>query len=309
MMLFRRRRSSPPNKPTSGKQYRRPRRRALWLLATTLVVLLVAAIAVVSWQRTGFGDVQPQRSAAIIDQLSLTAPNQRFVDETSSMLRDAGYSVAYYSGRQVTVELYRDLPARQYDLLILRVHSGSVTVHNDITGDVTQADFLTLFTGEPYTADKYQQEQDLGRIAKSRQVRVAAPGEDVFGIVPSFVERSMTGRFNGTAIIMMGCAGLQTQTTAQAFLNKGASHFVSWDKPVSSVHTDRATERLLDRYVNGHLSMADAVKETADEVGPDPYFGSELRVLSEDHPSDHLKLRPVGSPPLVAMRRASDWFE
>jgi hypothetical protein len=102
----------------------------------------------------------------------------------------------------------------------------------------------------------------------------------VFGIVPSFVQRSMQGRFNGTPIIMMGCDGLRSQTTAQAFLDKGASDFVSWSQPVSSVHTDEATERLLERYLKEHESLADAVKETAAEVGPDPYFGGELRLLS-----------------------------
>ena len=42
------------------------------------------------------------------------------------MLRDAGYSVSYYQGEQVTVDFYRELAARNYDLVILRVHSAHV---------------------------------------------------------------------------------------------------------------------------------------------------------------------------------------
>ena len=32
----------------------------------------------------------------------------------------------YYPGEQVTVDFYRTLPLRGYDVLILRVHSGIV---------------------------------------------------------------------------------------------------------------------------------------------------------------------------------------
>ena len=248
------------------------------------MVALAAAAGIGAWLlRPDEGNQQVRRTAAILDQLSLTAPDGEFVDAASGLLRESGYSVTYYPGEQVTVDLYRDLPARNYDLIILRVHSAPVTVHNDVTGAVTDSDFLSLFTGEVYSDGKYQQEQNLGRLARSRYLRTEMPGEDVFGIVPSFVQHSMVGRFNGTPIIMMGCDGLRAQATAQAFLDKGASDFVSWSRPVSSVHTDRATKRLLERYLRGHRPMADAVKETADEVGPDPYFGGELRVLSGDH--------------------------
>jgi len=278
---------SPEAAGGATRQGRPQRGRALVLVA--LVVVLAAAAGIVVWMRPYLGSEHPRRTAAIVDQLSLTAPNAAFVAAATGLLQDAGYLVTYYPGEQVTVDLYRDLPARNYDLIILRVHSGPVTIHNDITGEVTPTDFLTLFTGELYAADKYQQEQDLGRIAQSRYLMVDSPGEDVFGIVPSFVQRSMRGRFNGTAIIMMGCDGLRAQTTAQAFLDKGASYFVSWSMQVSSVHTDRATSRLLDRYLTDHRSMADAVKATADEVGPDPYFGGELRVLSSKYTAPHAR--------------------
>jgi hypothetical protein len=244
-----------------------------------VAVAAMSALGVWLWP-SGSTSEHPTRTAVIVDQLSLTAPNPEFVDTASGLLRDAGYSVSYYPGEQVTVDLYRELAARNYDLVILRVHSAPVTVHNHLTGEVTSSDFLSLFTGEPYDAGKYQQEQDLGRIARSRYLRPSTPGEYVFGIVPSFVQRSMQGQFNGVPIILMGCDGLRSQTTAQAFLDKGASDFVSWTQPVSSVHTDQATERLLERYLKEHESLADAVKETADEVGPDPYFGGELRLLS-----------------------------
>lgn len=278
----------PPNAPdvmdTGSARRGGWRRRALLLCA--LVVAVAAAAGMAAWLRTGAGGDGRMRTAAIIDQLSLTAPNAAFVEAATGLLQDAGYSVTYYPGEQVTVDLYRGLPARNYDLIILRAHSAPVTVHNDVTGEVTNSDFLSIFTGEPYANDKYQQEQDLGRIARSQYLRTGSPREYVFGIVPSFVQRSMTGRFNHTAIVMMGCEGLRDRTTAQAFLDRGASEFVSWSQPVSSVHTDRATERLLELYLKEHRGWADAVKETAAEVGPDPYFGGELRLLSEQRSAE-----------------------
>ena len=47
---------------------------------------------------------------------------------------------------------------------------------------------------------------------------------------------------------MMGCDGLRSQVTAEAFLDKGASAFVSWSTRVSADHTDGATRRLLEKH-------------------------------------------------------------
>ena len=44
-------------------------------------------------------------------------------------------------------------------------------------------------------------------------------------------------------------------------------------------HTDSSTEQLLVNLLQGGLSVGDAVTQTASEVGPDPWFGAELRIL------------------------------
>ena len=61
--------------------------------------------------------------AAIVDHLSLTAPNQTFIQTATNTLKQAGYRVDYYSGEKVNVEFYRNLPTHGYGLIILRVHS------------------------------------------------------------------------------------------------------------------------------------------------------------------------------------------
>jgi hypothetical protein len=62
--------------------------------------------------------------AAIVDHLSLTEPNPAFADRATGVLEEAGYAVDYYPGEQVTVDFYRELPSRGYEMLILRVHSA-----------------------------------------------------------------------------------------------------------------------------------------------------------------------------------------
>src|SRR3972149_8656122 len=69
----------------------------------------------------GGGSETATKSAAIVDQLSLTQPNPEFVSSARGILAEAGYGVDYFPGEQGTVDLYRTLPERHYDLIILRV--------------------------------------------------------------------------------------------------------------------------------------------------------------------------------------------
>jgi hypothetical protein len=86
----------------------------------------------------------------------------------------------------------------------------------------------------------------------------------------------MIGDFDGATIVMMGCEGLLNDSTAKAFIKRGASSYISWDETVSATHTDAAGERLLELLVTDGLSPTDAAAETMKELGPDPAFGSTL---------------------------------
>ncbi len=68
---------------------------------------------------------------------------------------------------------------------------------------------------------------------------------------------------------------------AQAFLDKGARAFVSWSRPVSAVHTDTTTERLLEDLLLDGFTTGRAVTQTSAEMGSDPLYGAELRFLKE----------------------------
>jgi len=76
----------------------------------------------------------------------------------------------------------------------------------------------------------------------------------------------------------MGCDGLKSDTMAEAFVQKGAAAVVAWDGLVSSDHTDAATERVLELLLIDGLTVEEAVTQTMSELGPDPSYGSALRV-------------------------------
>lgn len=250
----------------------------LALVGLGLVLLAGIAGAVVFLLGRGGEESGGDKTAAIVDQLSLTQPNPDFVSSARGLLAEAGYLVDYFPGEQVTVDLYRGLPQRDYDLIILRVHAGITTEVDASSGERVEKEYVSLFTGEPYNPGKYPDEE-INRLGRARYTEGADP---LFGIGPRFVTESMQGKFNNTLIIMMGCDGLRSQTTAQAFLDKGAQAFVSWTQPVSASHTDTTTERLLERLLLEGLATSEAVSQTAAEVGPDPTYEGELRILTNE---------------------------
>jgi hypothetical protein len=253
-------------------------RRSRWAVtilraAAFLTALVVAGLLLGNGSSSG--EPPRSRTAAIIDQLSLTLPNPDFRKSATETMQAAGYAVDYYSGEEVTVDFYRDLPLRHYDLLVMRVHAGMVRDSSSLA--LTPENGTGLFTNEPYDPAKYPQEQ------AQTELNIAAytvDGPKYFGITREFVESSMRGRFNRSLVILMGCYGLGTNRTAEAFLDRGASAFVSWSDSVTVSHTDAATQRLLERLLHDGLSADDAVSATAAEVGADPNTGAELRILT-----------------------------
>lgn len=254
----------------------RPRRWRRLIRRAVLPVLLVAAVAalaavVVLFGRPG-GEQDPLR-AAIVDQLELTVPNPEFVASGTAMLEEAGYLVDYYPGEEVTVEFYRSLPTRDYDLIVLRTHSG-LMARRDGPGFTDEA---VLFTSNRYNA-----ETDLRRISLDDRPRLARVAYEVgvppfyIGIKPEFVADSMLGDFDGATVILMGCDVLKGKSLAEAFIHRGAGEVVGWDRSVTAGHTDAATERLLWHMVADGLSTEQAVARTMQELGPDPAFDAEL---------------------------------
>ena len=214
----------------------------------------------------------PTLSAAIVDQLGLTAPSEDFVATVSTLLTEAGYVVDYYATEQVTVDFYRALPTYGYELVILRVHSSATEFSVGMECPVT------IFTSEPHRTTNYVYDQLTDRlfgVAFSREEGDA--GAWYFGIGPLFVTHSMKGRFSNTTIVMMGCEGLGNTLMAQAFVDKGAQAYISWNASVSVFHTDKTTAALLEHLLVGRQTICQAVENAMEELGPDPTFHSILQ--------------------------------
>lgn len=228
----------------------------------------------------------PLLRAAILDQLSSRNPNPSFSQNATSILEEAGYDVDYYSSDEVTVALYRDLPAQDYHLVILRAHSAvpnkDLTLPTNVDPVIIErimdriGDDVLLFTSEPYDGDAYLEEQKTLRLFP-----VVYGGDPMsnsyFAASSGFVRSSMRGRFDDSTIILMGCSSLASERTAAAFVDRGAAAVIGWSDTVSPSHTDAASERLLELLLKEHLSVPEAVEKTAAEVGPDPSFGAVMR--------------------------------
>jgi hypothetical protein len=213
------------------------------------------------------GDSGPPK-AVIVDQLGATYPNADFATEATRILEDAGYAVDYVPPEDVTVDFYRALPKGGYDFIVLRSHSTAEVSRGD--EDVKS---VSLFTNEPYTRDRYYDEQVEGRIGFAQY---SEGGDQFFGVTAEFVRNSMEGRFDGATVVMMGCQGLLNDLAAQAFYDIGAGDFISWDGLVSGAHTDTATEELIRNITINDLPSEEAVAQTMSKVGPDPTYGSQL---------------------------------
>jgi len=211
-------------------------------------------------QTTNPASSQPK--AAIIDQLSLTYPNQTFIQTATNTLNQAGYTVDYYPGENVTVEFYRNLPTYGYGLIVLRVHAA-INPYGQ---------YVTLFTSEPYSQGKYVLEQLDDRFGIVHFLPYNEGDPEYFGIPPKFIEHSMNGRFQNTTIIMMGCDGLKYTLTAEAFIKKGAKVYISWNGPVSASHTDTTTAHFLQHLLIEKLTIKESGRETIKEVGFDPVY-------------------------------------
>jgi len=246
--------------------------RGLWKIALWLLVAIVVSSAAVAilldFPRPGEPEVH---KAALVDQLSLTFPNQSFIGKTIEILEQAGYTVDYYPGEEVTVEFYRQLPTHHYDLVILRVHSARFGLPNGTLGDD-----VGLFTDEPYNPEKHVEEGKAGLVGSFHYSNTSS---SYFGITPSFVAWAMKSKFEDSTVILMGCDGVRSDTMAKAFIYKGANAFVSWTKPILASYTDAVTESLLKYLLIEKLPLKEAMDKAIAEVGFDQTYGSELRVV------------------------------
>ena len=261
-----------PKEVSRGRHFSRVKQhRNLWKIAICLLAAVAISSIAVAISLDFFRSSEPEvYKAALVDQLSLTFPNQSFVGNVTEILEQAGYTVDYYPGEEVTVEFYKNLPTHGYKLIILREHSSATVIQ----GKEFVESPLALFTSEPYSQTKYISEQLSGHL-----IIAYYPMPETsyyFAIWPKFVTANMEGRFRNTIIVTMGCEGLTNTKMAEAFIEKGAKAYISWSQSVSASHTDQATIYLLQSLLTENQTIEQAVESTMKEVGPDPAYNSLL---------------------------------
>jgi len=215
-------------------------------------------------------------TAAIVDQLSSLQENEQFIADVTEELEDYGFEVDLFQGDNITVDFYRQLPTYGYKVIIFRAHSGLL----EQDGEVMLR--TVLFTNETYSESGHALEQVYDQLVMGR----AGEGFPMmFGITPEFVgaqsvvgqATDMEGRFEDTVIIMMGCSGIALPDLAEAFIDKGASVYLAWDRSVELYYVDNATPYLIRQLCSERLTIEEAVDNTMDVIGADPEYGAELK--------------------------------
>ncbi|MFB3890337.1 MAG: hypothetical protein ACE14S_12685 [Candidatus Bathyarchaeia archaeon] len=243
--------------------------RAALILGISAVVLLSAFLLWVAWPAQPLQSIDTSRPspsvsaprAALLDGLYGRSPNDTFTQALVSSLSNAGFAVDVFQGKNVTIDLLRNVEG--YRILILRVHSA---VYTD--------DFLYVFSGEEYTESRYADEQLAGAVRKAYTFNeTEAP---YFALNSVFMGKNHPGSLNGTTLIMMGCNGTANDYVTQRFLQEGVEAYISWDGYVSLEHSDEATLRLVKAIYLEGLNPAAAVAEVNGQVGADPAYHSRL---------------------------------
>jgi hypothetical protein len=134
-----------------------------------------------------------------------------------------------------------------------------------------------MFTAEPYSVGKYTQEQQFQIVKEAYATEESQP---VFAVNWGFVKRCMTGKFNDTLVIAMGCDGTLDSVIIEEFMNQGAVGYISWNGPVLMSHADIATVNLAEAMYSENLSAEEAVNVTNNQVGSDPVHGAVLEYFS-----------------------------
>lgn len=198
----------------------------------------------------------PTRAVALIDQLASQYPDPSFVEAVRSETVSSGLRFDYIGPNGATVDYFANLPRYDYSLVIMRIH-----------GSLVGAPVLA-------TSEKYKQDSHVAQQIWDRIGAVKINNTLYFALEAPFVTHEMCGRFPGTMILVMGCDGFD-KAFGDAFVQRGASALVGWDKAVTVAHTDSAFEQLVKLLLAGG-TVSGSVQSVMDSLGPDPQTGSSL---------------------------------
>ena len=239
--------------------------------------------------------------AVIIDQLSEEIPNEKFQKKAIKIFEDAGYKVDLVEGQNVTVDFYKNLPSMNYKYIVLRSHA--IAKENSDSP-------VIIFTGEPYSTERYITEQLLGHVKRAaplgvREFSAQIPEgnwitvndtyryfeqpakyesyaeNEFFAISPKLVDELMVGKFPSSIILLGGCSTLSNPSMAQSLIKRGASTVVGWDDLIGSSENDRTLLAILEATVTNNVEIEDAVNSHNEKLSKISNWNINLKSFSE----------------------------
>jgi len=205
----------------------------------------------------------PSMRAAILDGLATDYPNQTFIESAVEVLRGAGFEVDIYSPENISLSLLRELPSKDYSIVLFRVHGGRIRQP------------IGLFIGsglfiEKCSPDSYRYEIEsgyllLGRPFFSNETYCVAP--------PHYISDKLHRDFKRTIIIAMSCFTGDDNLMASAFFERGARAYIGFRDKISPSYADAFTIRFLKKLYFEKLPIQEAFEQVSRELGPDPHYG------------------------------------
>lgn len=231
--------------------------------------------------QTSFAAIEStQKRAAIINMLHSDLPNPNFEETSMKLLKNAGYQVDLYRTDEATIELYKQLPKLNYDIILFRTHGLP-------EGNIEAS--ASIFSGEIYKVENYKEDQWFARVGKAVPITYQELGlrdgweglgnRTYFTIGSKFVQESMDGKFSDTTILIAGCDALSGTLLANAFVSKGASIVIGWDGLISSSDNDKGILLVLEEIVNG-TTPEYVPKKVMEQISVNPEYPAELRMYT-----------------------------
>lgn len=240
--------------------------------------------------------------AVIIDQLYETIPNEAFHEKATEFLEEAGFKVDIFTTKQITIDLYKNLPSMNYEFIVIRTHG---------LGEKYLDGPVMLFTGERYSEEKYITEQLSGQVQKgsplvfldfqpqdssawtvvnetyrilSSPVNTVVNSEDEYFVIPpKFIDEAMVGKFPKTTFLLGGCNTMSNPSMAQSLINRGASSVIGWDNTVGSYDNDVMMLWLLEDILINQMDPQDAIDKSMEKRPPESLsFPAGLKYYSEE---------------------------
>lgn len=241
-----------------------------------MVILIVLGLIITAASIVSIVYLRPSQpsfslNAIIVDQLGVELPNPDFAANASNILQTHGFTVAYYSDHNQTIDVdfFKGLAKGNYGIVILREHMA-------LRDDNSTVD---LFTSELYNPTKHGSEMD-NELVIPGIINYTGTPKEYFAVTAKFIE-NLEGTFPRSIVIAMGCWGLKPGlegTLAGAFVSKGAEVFLGWTELVAYTHTDDETVKLLENL----LTYNKTVDEAVDLASWDLTYGSQMKYYPLD---------------------------